>query len=119
MLLGKRYSELDLEQTLVGSVAFGMLGRALIMGANRGVLRVYGERGSGRLLGASMVAPRGEHLAHLIAWSIERGLTAVDMLRVPYYHPAIEEALQGAIQNLLDDIGTQSSESPELQPLKT
>ena len=47
------------------------MGRALIMGSNRGLLRVYAERNSGKLLGASMVAPRGEHLAHLIAWAIE------------------------------------------------
>ena len=101
----------------VGEIRFGPVGRALIMGSNRGMLRVYAERAGGKLLGASMVAPRGEHLAHLLAWAIERGLTAVDMLRVPYYHPAMEEALQGAIRALLDDMGTQSSDSPELQPL--
>jgi hypothetical protein len=39
------------------------------------------------------------------------------MLRVPYYHPAIEEALQAAIHVLVDDMGTHSPDSPELQPL--
>jgi dihydrolipoamide dehydrogenase len=53
----------------------------------------------------------------LLARAIERGLTAVDMLRVPYYHPAIEEALQAAIRVLVDDMGTHSPDSPELQPL--
>jgi dihydrolipoamide dehydrogenase len=115
--VGASWSGLDEAATAVGEIRFGPVGRALIMGSNRGLLRIYAERGGGKLLGASMVAPRGEHLAHLIAWAIERDLTAVDMLRLPYYHPAIEEALQGAILNLLDDIGTQSSESPELQPL--
>lgn len=115
--VGAATDELDEAATAVGEIRFGPVGRALIMGSNRGVLRVYAERGSGRLLGASMVAPRGEHLAHLVAWAIERGLTAVDMLRVPYYHPAIEEALQGAIRDLLNDIGGQPSASPELQPL--
>jgi len=115
--VGASWSDLDEIVTAVGEIRFGPVGRALIMGSNRGMLRVYAERAGGKLLGASMVAPRGEHLAHLLAWAIERGLTAVDMLRVPYYHPAMEEALQGAIRALLDDMGTQSSDSPELQPL--
>lgn len=91
--------------------------RALIMGSNRGLLRIYAERAGGKLLGACMVAPRGEHLAHLLAWAIERGLTAVDMLRVPYYHPAMEEALQAALHALVDGMGPPSSDSPELRPL--
>ena len=115
--VGAPWSDLDEAATAVGEIRFGPVGRALIMGSNRGLLRVYAERKSGKLLGASMVAPRGEHLAHLIAWAIERGLTAVDMLRVPYYHPAIEEALQAAIHALVDDMGTYASDSPELQPL--
>ncbi len=114
---GASWSDLDGALTAVGEMRFGPVGRALIMGSNRGMLRVYAERDSGRLVGASMVAPRGEHLAHLLAWAIERGLTAVDMLRVPYYHPAMEEALQGAIHALLDDMGARPSDSPELQPL--
>ena len=117
--VGASWDDLDEATTAVGEIRFGPVGRALIMGSNRGLLRVYGDRESGRLLGASMVAPRGEHLAHLIAWAIERGLTAVDMLRVPYYHPAIEEALQGALQNLLGDLGAPSPASPELEPLTT
>jgi dihydrolipoamide dehydrogenase len=115
--VGASWSDLDEAATVVGEIRFGPVGRALIMGSNRGLLRVYAERKSGKLLGASMVAPRGEHLAHLIAWAIERELTAVDMLRVPYYHPAMEEALQAAIHMLVDDLGICSSESPELQPL--
>ena len=115
--VGVPWRDLDENNTAVGEIRFGPVGRALIMGSNRGMLRVYAERGTGKLLGASMVAPRGEHLAHLIAWAIERGLTAIDLLRVPYYHPAIEEALQAALHGLLDDLGTSFPDSPELQPL--
>ena len=117
--VGAAWSALDTSAVAVGEVRFGPVGRALIMGSNRGLLRVYGARDGGRILGASMVAPRGEHLAHLVAWAIERGLTAVDMLRLPYYHPAIEEALQGAVQNLLSAMGADTPASPELEPLSS
>jgi dihydrolipoamide dehydrogenase len=47
-----------------------------------------------------MIAPRGEHLAHLLAWAIEQRMTVGDMLRMPFYHPVIEGALKAALSQL-------------------
>ena len=47
------------------------------------------------------MAPGGEHLAHLLALAIERGETAASLLRMPFYHPVIEEMLPSALQDLL------------------
>jgi len=55
------------------------------------------EAGSGRLLGAAMTGPRVEHLAHLAAWAVQLGLSVNESLRLPFYHPVIEEALQDAL----------------------
>jgi dihydrolipoamide dehydrogenase len=85
---------------VVAEQRFGPVGRALIMGQNRGLLRVYAERRSGRLLGAAMVGPRCEHLAHLLAWALEQRLTVAQALAMPFYHPVIEEALQDALLEL-------------------
>ncbi len=98
--VGLRYSELDLDATAIGQINFGPVGRAMIMGKNKGLLRVYAERQSGRLLGAEMIAPKGENLAHLLAWCIEQDLTVGQLLRMPFYHPVIEEALQAALYDL-------------------
>jgi dihydrolipoamide dehydrogenase len=101
VMVGARYSQLDLDNTLIGSVAFGMLGRALIMGRNKGQLRLYADKSSGRLLGASMVAPHGEHLGHLLNWCIEQRLTVLQMVRMPFYHPVLEEAIQPVLRDLI------------------
>ena len=101
VMVGARYSQLDLDNTLIGSVAFGMLGRALIMGRNKGLLRLYADKASGRLLGASMVAPHGEHLGHLLNWCIEQRLTVLQMVRMPFYHPVLEEAIQPVLRDLI------------------
>jgi dihydrolipoamide dehydrogenase len=98
--VGARYGDLDLDTTAIGQVSFGPVGRAMIMGKNKGLLRVYADRRSGRLLGAEMAAPKGENLAHLLAWCIEQDLTVGQLLRMPFYHPVIEEALQAALYDL-------------------
>ncbi|MEO5343583.1 MAG: dihydrolipoyl dehydrogenase [Gammaproteobacteria bacterium SHHR-1] len=94
---GLSWDELDQEQTVIGEVKFGPVGRAMIMGKNKGLLRVYADKHSGRLLGAEMVCVKGENLAHLLAWCIQQGLGVGDLLRMPFYHPVIEEALQAAL----------------------
>ena len=98
--VGLRWEELDPTRTAVGEVRFQPVGRAMIMGRNKGIIRVYGDRESGRILGAEMACTRGEHLAHLLAWSISRELSVGDLLRMPFYHPVIEEALQAALYDL-------------------
>jgi len=112
VLVGQRYSELDHDNTLIGTVAFGLLGRALIMGRNKGQLRLYADRTSGRLLGASMVAPHGEHLGHLLNWCIEQNLTVQRMVQMPFYHPVLEEAIQPVLRDLVAQSGLGSKEYP-------
>jgi dihydrolipoamide dehydrogenase len=101
VMVGARYSELDLDNTLIGSVGIGMLGRALIMGKNKGMLNLYADKSSGRLLGACMAAPHGEHLGHLLNWCIEQQLTILQMVRMPFYHPVLEEAIQPVLRDLV------------------
>jgi dihydrolipoamide dehydrogenase len=83
-----------------GAVSFEDQGRSRVMRANRGRLHVYGERATGRFLGAEMIGPAAEHLGHLLAWSAQRGDTVQDMLDSPFYHPVIEEGLRTALREL-------------------
>jgi dihydrolipoamide dehydrogenase len=83
-----------------GHVSFEDQGRSRVMGVNQGALHVYGAVGSGRFLGAEMVGPAAEHLAHLLAWSVQRGDTVQAMLDSPFYHPVIEEGLRSALREL-------------------
>ena len=102
--VGASLTELDESRIAMGEIAFGPVGRALMMGKNRGLLRLYVNKNDGLLLGASMVCVKGENLAHLLAWSIQQGLTVFDMLKMPFYHPVIEEALQAALYSVLSEL---------------
>ena len=105
--VGAQVSELDMDAIAIGEIQFAPVGRALIIGKNRGLLKLYVQKSDGLLLGASMCCVHGEHLAHLIAWSIQNGMTVFDMLKMPFYHPVIEEALQAALYSVLSKLDVQ------------
>jgi len=98
--VGKRYSELDLDTAAIGEMPIAPVGRALIMAKNRGIIRVYADKASGKMLGAEMICVRGENLGHLLAWCIQKEMTVGELLQMPFYHPVMEEALQAALNDL-------------------
>lgn len=102
MIAGASHAELLRagRDVAVGAVDFADQGRSRVIGRNQGRLHVYGERGSGRFLGAEMLGPAAEHLGHLLAWSVQRGDTVQQMLDSPYYHPVVEEGLRTALRQL-------------------
>jgi dihydrolipoamide dehydrogenase len=84
----------------IGELDFSDQGRSRVMHRNRGLLRVYGEHHSGRFLGAEMIAPDAEHLAHLLAWAVHAKMSVQQMLDAPFYHPVVEEGLRTALRIL-------------------
>lgn len=83
-----------------GEVSFEDQGRSRVMAQNKGLLRVYGEHGTGLFLGAEMIGPRAEHIAHLLSWAAQQRMTVAQMLDMPFYHPVVEEGLRTALRDL-------------------
>ncbi len=103
----------------VGQVSFENQGRSRVMLQNKGMLRVYGEFGSGRFLGAEMVGPRAEHIGHLLSWACQAGLTVAAMLDLPFYHPVVEEGVRTALRDLERQLATEPPpyhECPDCTP---
>lgn len=98
-VVGQRHADLPQGQWVVGTVDFARQGRARVAQCNHGRLNVYAEHGSGRLLGAELCTPAGEHMAHLLALAVEQRLTVHDLLRMPFYHPVLEEGLRTALRD--------------------
>lgn len=83
-----------------GEVSFADQGRSRVMRRNRGHLRVYADRATGRFLGAEMAGPAAEHIGHLLAWAAANRMTVASMLEMPFYHPVVEEGLRTALRDL-------------------
>ena len=116
--VGQPYAALDLDSSAIGEVQMAPVGRAIIMAKNKGVIRVYADKASGTMLGAEMVCIKAENLGHLLAWSIQQGLTVGDLLQMPFYHPVIEEALQAALYDLYAKVDAKNpGPITELRPL--
>jgi len=103
-IVGKSFSALQNTKFVTGKVCFDNQGRSRIMSKNKGILHIYAEQNTGKLLGAEMIAPAGEHLAHLLAWAIQQDMTVFDVLKMPYYHPTVEEGMRTAIRDLASQI---------------
>lgn len=102
-LVGRKHAELG-EGVAIGEVSFERQGRARVMAEHRGLARLYAECCTCRLIGAEMIGPRVEHLAHLVAWAVQSGMTVQDCLSMPYYHPVVEEGLRTALRDLAKNL---------------
>lgn len=103
-LVGQSHAVLTEAQAkfVTGSVDFTGQGRARVAGRNSGRLNIYAHPETGKFLGAEMVGPAAEHIAHLLAWAIEADRTVQQMLDSPFYHPVIEEGVRTALRAARD-----------------
>ena len=99
-IVGGGFAALEAGRFATGQVSFENQGRARILLRNKGLLHIYADLATGRLLGAEMLAPAAEHLAHLLAWALQSKLTVAQVLEMPIYHPVVEEGLRTALRDL-------------------
>jgi dihydrolipoamide dehydrogenase len=115
--VGQVFGELNVGEMVIGEFDFSDQGRALMAGENHGRLRVYADRSDGRLVGAELCAPRGEHLAHLLACAIQERMTAQEFVRLPFYHPTVEEGMESAVRRIAQKLADHSG--PDLASCET
>jgi len=98
-MVGESHAAIRNQPHVVGSVNFANQGRSRVMGQNRGRLHIYADAMTCKFLGAEMVGPRAEHIAHLLAWAHQQNLSISQMLDMPFYHPVVEEGLRTALRD--------------------
>lgn len=99
-VVGSGIRSLQAGSFTTGQVSVEDQGRARILLRNKRLMNVYAATATGRFLGAEMLAPGGEHLAHLLAWALQNRMTIEQMLETPYYHPVLEEGVRTALHDV-------------------
>jgi dihydrolipoamide dehydrogenase len=112
-LVGANYKEAAARPIAIGEVSYENQGRARVIGQNRGHVRLYAERDSKVLIGAELFGPAVEHTAHLLAWAMQQKLTAEQLLRMPVYHPTLEEGIRTALRDLAQKLDLLGGCPPE------
>ena len=98
-VVGARHADLAPGGCVTGAVSFENQGRSRVMLRNQGLLHVYADIATGRIVGAEMIGPDAEHIGHLLAWAIQSEMTVARALEMPFYHPVVEEGLRTALRD--------------------
>lgn len=106
MSVGQSLSEIEEanQPCVIGEVSFDNQGRSRVMGVNCGLLRIYACPKSSLILGASMVGPDAEYIAHILATAITNKVDIDGLLASPFYHPTILEGLRTALRDVAGKI---------------
>lgn len=108
--VGARFTNLEKGSFVTGEVSFEGQGRSIVKLKEVGLLHIYVSKNSHKILGAEIFAPDGEHLAHLLAWAISMKLTVFEALKMPFYHPVVEEGLRTALRDAASKLEHSSNE---------
>lgn len=88
----------------IGAASYSDQGRARVEARAAGLARLYADARDGRLLGATLLTPAAEHLAHLLVWAMDDERSASDLLAHPIYHPTLEEGLRPALRDICAEV---------------
>lgn len=91
---------------LTASYPFNDHGKAQIMGAEYGFVKLMAEKSRGEIVGAEIIGPHASDLIHeLIAVMRYRG-TVQELALMPHYHPTLAEIITYPAEELADRLAT-------------
>ena len=75
-------------------------GRCMVMNENNGLCRVIAEKGTGRILGCQIMAPRATDMIAEIAVALTHGATVDSLSCVIHPHPTVSEIIAEAVHDV-------------------
>ena len=77
----------------VGKFPFSANGRALTQNAAYGMVKIIGEEGTGKIIGAHILGPNASELIHELTLAVRWGLTVEQVAETIHAHPTLAEAV--------------------------
>ncbi|MBS6511653.1 MAG: dihydrolipoyl dehydrogenase, partial [Clostridiales bacterium] len=75
-------------------------GKAMVMGANSGVVKIIAQKTTGKILGAQILAPRATDMIGEIAVLMKKNGTVTDLSDTIHPHPTVCETLMEAAHDV-------------------
>ena len=88
----------------VATYPFNELGKALIMEAKDGFVKLLADPINGEILGGSCVGPVGGELIHEIIAAMHKRMTVHELAAMPHYHPTLAEIWTYPAEELAEKI---------------
>jgi pyruvate/2-oxoglutarate dehydrogenase complex dihydrolipoamide dehydrogenase (E3) component len=85
---------------IAASYPFADHGKAILMNAKTGFVKILADASDGRLLGAEIVGVQGDSLIHCLSGPLALKATAHDLLKAPWYHPTLAEILAYPLEEI-------------------
>lgn len=79
-------------------------GKSILMEAKYGFVRLFGEKPTGRILGAEIVSKDAGELIHALSVAVSNNLTAADLLKTHWYHPTLAEIISYPLEDIVDEL---------------
>ncbi len=90
---------------LAASYPFGDHGKAIIMEARKGFVKLLADPKTGEILGGCCVGPAGGELIHEIIAAMSKRMTVSELAAMPHYHPTLAEIWTYPAEELAAKIG--------------
>lgn len=84
----------------VGSFNIAANGRCMVMNENTGLAKIVAEKGTGKILGCQLMAPRATDMIAEIAAVMEYGGTVETLSNVIHPHPTVSEIIAEAVHDV-------------------
>ena len=85
---------------IIGRAKLPQTGRAITMGVEHGLWRLYACRTTGEILGASLLGPRADDVIHEVAVMMHFGAKVDDIAEIPWYHPTLSELMLDLMRDI-------------------
>lgn len=89
---------------VIGKAEYPSCAMAVARGLNTGMVKLLFARGTGELLGAHIVGEEASTMIQELVLALTAGMTATDIYRQIYIHPAFPEVVRNAVRNALKQL---------------
>ena len=86
---------------VIARAAYPSIAMAVARGLDHGLVKLVVDRATGRLLGAHIVGEEASTMIQELTLALTHGMTAADVYRAIYIHPAFPEVIRNAIRDAI------------------